>query len=288
VGVDLGGGRQSDDQAAAVVVPVAAAAVLPPSALATSPHVFARQEKKYLLAPGVGERLLARLGGALTADDPGPTRITNLYLDTLNYLLIRRSIEKPDFKEKLRVRAYGSVANDSHPVFLEVKKKYLGTVYKRRVRMTLREVQRFVEDGIMPPLAASLPRRSNPEKAALNRQIMAEMRWAFERYGRLAPVFRVEYERCAYAYRAGSASLRLTIDRDACWSRGRWEMEDGSVRSYPLLAAGTGLMEIKTTAPLPLSLAHVLDELELYPRSFSKVGCAYGIFVAAGERGERQ
>ncbi|MDR1184446.1 MAG: VTC domain-containing protein, partial [Coriobacteriales bacterium] len=178
VGVDLEGDWQSGNQAvAAAVVPmvVASRPAMPASATATmptaSPNVFARQEKKYLLASGVGERLLARLGGALTMDGFGPTRITNLYLDTSNYLLIRRSIEKPDFKEKLRIRVYGEVASGSHPVFLEVKKKYLGTVYKRRIRMTLCEAKRFVEDGIMPSLVASLPRQSNSEKAVLNRQI---------------------------------------------------------------------------------------------------------------------
>jgi hypothetical protein len=117
---------------------------------------------------------------------------------------------------------------------------------------------------------------------------MTEMQWALERYGRLAPVFRVEYERCAYAYRVEGASLRLTIDRDASWSKSRWEIEGDSGRSYPLLAPGFCLMEIKTSAPLPLALTRVFDELELYPRSFSKVGRAYEAFAAVGEKGEGQ
>jgi hypothetical protein len=218
-------------------------------------------------------------------DGSGPTCITNHYLDTPSYLLIRRSIEKPDFKEKLRIRTYGKVADDNHTAFLEIKKKYLGTVYKRRICMTLRDAQRFVRDGTMPSQTAALSRQSNSEKAALNRQIMTEMQWALERYGRLAPVFQVKYERCAYAYQAQGASLRLTIDRDASWSGGGWKMKSDPNQSYPLLAPGFCLMEIKTSAPLPLALVRALDELELYPRGFSKVGCAYGVFVAAGEKG---
>jgi hypothetical protein len=251
---------------------------------AEASSVFARKEKKYLLAPGMTERLFAQLGDALTEDGLGPTRIANLYLDTPDHLLIRRSIEKPDFKEKLRVRTYGRVTSDSHPAFLEVKKKYLGTVYKRRVRMTLGEARRFVEDGIAP----SPSRLSSPEKVALNRQIMAEMQWALRHYGALAPVFQAEYERCAYVYRAEDTSLRLTIDSGVSWREGMWDMTNDCDQSHPLLTAGICLMEIKTSAPLPLSLTHVLDELELYPRSFSKAGCAYRALAEATEKGERR
>jgi hypothetical protein len=162
-----------------------------------SPSVFSRREKKYLLAPGMDERLLAMLGEALVADGHGPARIHNLYLDTASHLLIRRSIEKPDFKEKFRVRAYGDVMDEEHPVFLETKKKYRSAVYKRRVRMTLREARRFVEHGVAPHSPCW---DRGAEKAALNRQILDEMRWSFAHYGRLSPSFSVEYGRRAYAF----------------------------------------------------------------------------------------
>jgi hypothetical protein len=248
-----------------------------------SPSVFARREEKYLLAAGVRENMLALLGNALETDGRGMTRIGSLYLDTPDDLLIRRSVEKPDFREKLRVRTYGRVRDGSHPAFFEIKRKYLGTVYKRRVRMTLREARRFVERGAMPPSSY----QGDAACVVLNRQILEELRWTLVRYGTLGPSLYVEYERCAYTYRVEGASLRLTIDSNVCYREGRWA-EDGYGQGrggqehrgqdsygHQLLPPGACLMELKTSTALPLTLTRVLDELGLYPRGFSKVGNAY-------------
>jgi hypothetical protein len=238
--------------------------------IAATPSIFERQEKKYLLEADTAERLLARLGPALEPDGRSSILISSLYLDTPNYLLIRRSIEKPVFKEKLRVRIYGIVQNDSHPVFLELKKKYRKTVYKRRVRMTLCEARRFVEDGVMP----LSPLRGDDAKAALNRRIISELQGALECYGPLMPSFFVEYERHAYHYQAAGASVRLTLDSNLNWGRGNWEFE-GARDAHPLLPPTARVMELKTSAPLPLPLTRALDTLRLYSRSFSKAGRAY-------------
>ncbi|MDR0350520.1 MAG: VTC domain-containing protein, partial [Coriobacteriales bacterium] len=249
------------------------------------------------------------------------------------------------------VRAYGDIRGDEQPVFLEIKKKYRSTVYKRRVRMTLCEAQRFVENGLVP---RSPYQDRGVEKAALNRQIMDEMCWSLAYYGRLLPSFLVEYERYAYSFQVDGAKLRLTFDYDVNWREGSWTMENapgswtmenapgswtmentpGSwtmentpgtcstadavpvpapvthpvaagcphpsavatsrphpsantipARGNPLLAPDICLMEIKTSAPLPLSLTHILDKLALYPRSFSKVGRSYEAFMrTASER----
>jgi hypothetical protein len=277
---------------------------------AVSPSVFARQEKKYLLGTDARERLLFLCGDALSMDNRGQTHITNIYLDTPERLLIRRSIEKPDFKEKFRIRIYGnaldgsgSALDGSYPVFLEVKKKYLGTVYKRRVRMTLREACRFVEDGVVP----LSPYRGDDAKVALNRQILREMQWAQTCYGALVPAVRVDYERAAYTYQMEGSSLRLTLDCDLSFREGTgtWESVLGGGRvsdkerslvspatapvplslsgasgARPLLPPATCLMEIKTSAPLPLALSRALDDLGLYPRAFSKVGRAYEAIMA--------
>jgi hypothetical protein len=251
-----------------------------------SPSVFARREEKYLLAPGVREKLTSLLGSALEMDGRGKARIGSLYLDTPDDLLIRRSVEKPDFREKLRVRTYGRVCDSNHPAFLEIKRKYLGTVYKRRVRMTLREARRFVEGGVMP----LSPYQGDAARVVLNRQILEELRWALARYGTLAPSLYVGYERCAYTYRAQGASLRLTIDSDVSYREGRWEGawaeerhgENHRNQNHLLLPSGSCLMELKTSAALPLALTRALDELGLYPRGFSKVGNAYGALTDKG------
>jgi hypothetical protein len=262
---------------------------------ATSSSVFARQEKKYPLVPGTAERLVFLLGPALELDGFGPALIRSLYLDTPDHLLIRRSIERPDFKEKLRIRTYGNVTSDSHPAFLELKKKYRGTVYKRRVKMTLREALSFTTEGIVP----LSPYQGNPTTVALNRQIMDEMQWALVHYKTLTPSIALSYERSAYTYRTTDTSLRLTIDRDLRWHKGTGELPkklemqsacgtlstQGSMQSAcgtPLLPEGACLMELKTFGALPLALTRALDELQLYPQSFSKVGRAYQAFRAGG------
>ncbi|MDR2587212.1 MAG: polyphosphate polymerase domain-containing protein [Coriobacteriales bacterium] len=233
-------------------------------------NVFERQEKKYLLEAGMAEKLLARCGSALEPDGRSSILIRSLYLDTPSHLLIRRSIEKPVFKEKLRVRSYGIIQDDNHPVFLEIKKKYRKTVYKRRVLMTLRDARRFVEDGVVP--LSSL--RGDNAKVALNRQIINEMYGALECYGALTPSFLVGYERRAYCYHATGVSLRLTLDSNLGWGKGSWDVEDMR-GAHPLLPPAACLMELKTTAPLPLPLTHALDALHLYPRGFSKAAQAY-------------
>jgi hypothetical protein len=109
-----------------------------------TPSVFARIEEKYLISYATADTFVRAFGAALVPDEYGETSIRNLYLDTPERLLIRRSMEKPRYKEKLRIRTYGTVASDEHPAFLELKKKFNGQVYKRRARMTLDGTRRFL------------------------------------------------------------------------------------------------------------------------------------------------
>jgi hypothetical protein len=242
----------------------------------SSPSVFARQEKKYLLAPGASEKLLFLLGTDLELDGYGPTLISNIYLDTPEHLLVRRSIEKPDFKEKLRIRTYGNVLSDAHPAFLELKKKYLGTVYKRRVKMTLQEALRFVSEGIVP----LSPYKGDAAKVALNHQIMDEFQWTLEHYGSLRPSLSVTYERSAYTYTTPSGSLRLTLDSNLAWTSATTHWDPVPVCCCrPLLPPGGTIMEIKTSGALPLGFTRVLSELGLFPQGFSKVGHAYEALI---------
>ncbi|HBT95381.1 MAG TPA: molecular chaperone [Coriobacteriia bacterium] len=250
----------------------------------SSPQVFKRKEKKYLLGGEKWQSLVAALGAGLQIDDRGSTLITSLYLDTADRLLIRRSVEKPDFKEKLRIRAYGNLFSDQQPVYLENKKKLVGTVYKRRVCMTMQEARHFVESGIMP----TSPFRANTAEKTLNCQILNEMLWTLERYDRPKPAIRLSYERCAYTYHEGGAALRLTVDCAIKYRPGSWVMtgeafEDAQIGSQseptyedrPLLPQGSCLMEIKCSGSMPLGLSKVMAKLDIYPQSFSKVGRAY-------------
>ncbi|MDR3316151.1 MAG: polyphosphate polymerase domain-containing protein [Coriobacteriales bacterium] len=246
-----------------------------------SPNVFARQEEKYLLDEDTGKRLIAGLGSALIPDDRGSALVSSLYLDTPEHVLIRRSIEKPDYKEKLRVRTYGSVHMGTHKAFLEIKKKFLGIVYKRRVGMSLREARQFIEQGVLP---LSLYRDADTQKAVFNRQIMRELEQARFLYGGLEPLLLLTYERQAYEYVSsdGASPLRITFDRRIGFAPGSWEWWEGK-ETCPLLPADTGVMEIKASNALPLELTRTLAEAGVFPRSFSKIGTAYRQFITNEE-----
>ena len=75
--------------------------------------VFNRYEKKYLMPESVYLALCERLKEQMSVDQYGLTTICNLYYDTPDDLLIRRSIERPKYKEKLRLRSYGIPEKDS-------------------------------------------------------------------------------------------------------------------------------------------------------------------------------
>ena len=96
--------------------------------------IFRRYELKYLLDAGQRKAVLAAMAPHMEPDPFSHSSIRNLYLDTPDYRLIRRSLEKPVYKEKLRVRSYGR-AGETDPVFVELKKKYRSVVYKRRISM---------------------------------------------------------------------------------------------------------------------------------------------------------
>lgn len=117
--------------------------------MSTTPMQFERIEKKYLLDLNQKNQLLQKLEDRVRPDAFGSSRICNLYLDTEDHLLIRRSLEKPLYKEKIRLRSYG-LPGEGDMVYLEIKKKFRGIVYKRRVRLTMEEAMDYIARGIHP------------------------------------------------------------------------------------------------------------------------------------------
>ena len=218
---------------------------------------FKRVEKKYRLDMGQYRRLLARAGGHLQPDRFAESRIGNIYYDTPDSRLIRVSLDKPVYKEKLRLRCYG-VPEDDSPVFVELKKKYKGVVYKRRVRMPLGIAEGYLA-GTCPPAEPG--------------QITREIDWFRSRYPGLAPAMYLSYERKAFCGREDSG-LRITFDRRILWRRDTLDLTAGPGGS-PLLAPDELLMEVKCPGAMPLWLAEALSELAIWPSTFSKYGNAY-------------
>ena len=215
-----------------------------------------RVEMKYLLSPEQTAFLRERLKGHMEPDQYGRSTIESLYYDTPNYRLIRASVEKPLFKEKIRLRSYG-IATESSPVFLELKRKAYGVVYKRRVQTTIPLVEKFFSgDGDI-----CAPGQINSEITAFR-----------DFYKELVPSCLIIYERTAYFEPGGD--LRLTIDENPRYRLDRLSLTE-EPDGIPLLGDGMTILEIKVQDAMPLWLAAILSEGKISKGSFSKYGEAY-------------
>lgn len=218
---------------------------------------FERFEIKYLLSPLSYRELRKRLIGKAEVDQYGLSTVCTIYFDTPDYRLIRNSLEKPVYKEKLRLRSYGTPGMDS-PVFLELKKKYQGIVYKRRETMDLSQAEAYLYRH----------RSLNHDS-----QVLRELDWFLSYYGQIGPAMYLSYERTAL-YGLEDEGLRLTFDKNILWRTQKLRLEKGTW-GRPLLEPGWHLMEIKIPGAMPLWLGALLDRLSIYPVSFSKYGRAY-------------
>lgn len=220
-------------------------------------NVFRRRELKFLLDSAQREQIEVLLRQRMEPDKYGHSTICNLYYDTPDFRLIRHSLEKPAYKEKLRLRSYGQV-DTGVDVFLEMKKKYKGVVYKRRVRVTQEQAMAFMS------FAAPLPQDS---------QIGRELTYFRDFYRNLAPRVYLCYDREAW-YDPADKGFRMTLDRNV-----RYRTEDLSLSSPPggvmILPPELSLLEVKTAGGIPMWLMEYLSAAGIYKQSFSKYGKAY-------------
>ena len=223
--------------------------------------VFKRYELKFMLSKAQKERLLDAMSPYMKIDEYGKTTIRNLYFDTDSYLLIRRSIEKPTYKEKLRIRSYGKADSDS-AVFVELKKKYKHVVYKRR--LSLKNVEAM----------AWLSGEKQIEKTT---QISNEIDYFLELYGSLHPTVFLSYEREAY-FAADGSDFRVTFDDNVLCRQTDLSLEKEAYGT-PILPKGKVLMEIKCSGGIPLWMTEILSREKIYKTSFSKYGTAYRTLI---------
>lgn len=217
---------------------------------------FKRYEKKYLLSAKQYDALRLRLEERIVPDLYHKSEVCSVYYDEDSYSLIRHSLEKPPYKEKLRLRSYG-VPGPEDEVFVELKKKYKGVVYKRRVVME----DRAAEDWLAG-------RREAPADSQITREIDY-----FLHSHTLSPKAFIGCDRTSWAGK-DDPELRITFDENLRWRDSALSLTEGS-GGAPLLDAGQVLMELKLPGAAPLWLARMLSELELFPRSFSKYGTCY-------------
>ena len=237
--------------------------------------IFKRYEMKYMLTKEQKELVLQAMAGYMKPDEFGRSTICNIYFDTPDYQLIRRSLEKPVYKEKLRVRSYGRAKEDG-TVFVELKKKYKGVVYKRRISVREKEAMAYLTQG---------------ETLSEQSQITDEISYFKQMYTNLQPAVYLSYDREAF-YGTEDRELRITFDENILWRK-----EDISLCSEvygtPILEPGCALMEIKIGSAMPMWLCRVLSENGIFQTSFSKYGRAYETIqaeelAAAAQRADRK
>lgn len=231
-------------------------------------RIFNRYERKYILDRTTMDLLIPFFRQYLTHDpysqDGHHYTIYNIYFDTEDYGIIRNSIQKPPYKEKLRLRTYDHPMRPESECFLEIKKKYVGRVNKRRLTLTYQDAIAYLEKGIKPTL-----------DDALQSQIFKEIDY-FITLHKAKPGAYIRYDRIALL--SESDDLRITFDFNIIFRTTQLTLDKTSGRSI-LPSKDNVLMEIKSDNNFPLWLAQKLSSLKLYSQSYSKYGKAYEYYL---------
>ncbi|WP_035765472.1 polyphosphate polymerase domain-containing protein [Butyrivibrio sp. NC2002] len=220
---------------------------------------FQRFETKYLLEDFQYRAIRERLQDMAEVDEYGKTSILNIYYDTPDFSLIKASLEKPVYKEKLRLRTYG-VPTDDTRAFIEIKKKYKGIVYKRRIGMDYKKALGYLNED-------------EPLDEKKKSQISNEIDYFKTYYAGLKPAMAISYDRIAMAG-IHDPELRITFDENIRWRVDDLDLKMGNVGT-DILKKGQHLMELKIAGAMSIEMAHILSDLNIRKVSFSKYGKGY-------------
>jgi len=216
--------------------------------------IIDRFEQKYLIDKDDYNLLINIINDYLVKDKYFKETIYNIYFDSDDYTLINRSLEKPIYKEKLRMRSYDKTS-DSTNIFLEIKKKYIRNSNKRRVVISYKDYLDYINYGIIPKC---------------DKQIMNEIDYCFKRY-KLKPKIKILYDRLAYNLK-DDETFRITFDTNIRYSKDNMDFNNDN---NTMFMNDKYIMEIKTFSGIPLWLNKILNSLGIYPTSYSKVGKIY-------------
>lgn len=228
-------------------------------------NTFKRREMKFLLDERQYNEVLDAVSGFMTEDEFGLHTIMNIYLDNRNNDLIRSSLGKPIYKEKVRLRCYGNQAADDSEAFLEIKKKYRGLTYKRRLERPYKELFDYITSGDVPETRGQV-------------QVFEELDYLIKRK-KLNPKIVICYDRRAF-YGVEDKEFRLTMDGNIRFRRSNLDLRSGDGGDH-LLSQPFRVMEVKSVGAIPIELVRVLSRLKIYRGSFSKYGSIYSSEIAA-------
>lgn len=230
-----------------------------------SEYIFKRYEKKYLITDKEYLRFTEAISNFTVPDKHGESDICNIYCDTSDFRVIRASILKPVYKEKLRLRCYGT-PEDNSKCFLELKKKYKGIVYKRRIKSDYSDALNFLNYG---------------ENSVSDSQIKREIDYFRSVNAFPTPAVNIFYKRMAY-YDKNDKNVRITFDGNLLYRSEATDLKNG-IYGIPILPKNKFIAEIKTAGAMPLWLTKILCEMKIYPVSFSKYGTAYTDMLKKGK-----
>ena len=237
--------------------------------------VFKRYEIKYMVTAEQKDRILKAMEPYMEMDKFGRSTVRNIYFDTDDFVLARHSIAKPDFKEKLRIRSYAKADSDS-TVFVELKRKFDGVVYKRRVGLPEADAMKWMTGSDDPAVMHGLSAGSS--------QVTSEIRYFKNMYCGLKPVLYLSYDREAYRMKKGASAadggteFRVTFDCNILCRESDLNLRSEAYGTS-MLQDGVFLMELKCPGAIPLWMTKILSEENIYKTSFSKYGTAYCSFM---------
>lgn len=229
--------------------------------------VFNRYEQKYLINEQQKQELCQLLSRKMLPDScntGGRTYpITNIYCDDTDFSLIRQSLSRPQYKEKLRLRSYG-IAKPDDQIYIEIKKKYQGKVNKRRTKIQLQDALRLLQTR----------GRAIPKSDYCDLFVIEEICSMLSRF-ELKPAWFIAYDRLAYTA-ADSSGLRISFDRNIRWRSDQLDLTAGD-SGKQLISPDQWLLEIKTPLSIPIWLTDHLTACKVYPSRFSKYGKSFQI-----------
>ncbi len=228
--------------------------------------VFKRLEKKFIIDQTQYEDILTTIKSKMEFDpfcvDGKAYRVQNIYFDSINNDLASLSIRRPVFKEKIRVRKY----RDSEVIFLELKKKFDGLVGKRRLVISVQELNNLIEKHELPT-----------RESFLDKEALGEIKRVMNLF-KLEPRVYLSYDRLAF-FDKNKPNFRIAFDNNLHSRREDFDFNNDS-STFSLLEEGKYIMEVKSVSNFPLWFVRELSKLKVYPRFFSKYGSEYELQLA--------
>lgn len=217
-------------------------------------EVFRRKEVKYILTPAKYQELMQTVQGELVKDRYFKGTNCSIYFDNDQHYIAVHTLEKPMYKEKIRLRSYNVPKSMNDTVFVEIKKKFDGLGNKRRIAVTLGDFYHYLESGEL--------KTDNP-------QIKAELDYCFKFYG-LKPSLFLAYDRLSYCGK-DNPGFRVTFDQNVRSRTDHLRLEEGDAGEL-YFDNQEVVMEVKALDAFPLWFVRALSKLHIYPSSFTKYG----------------